>query len=96
MQQRCQSIPTHRAVSFPGEPSEAVHYALHYLGGQVVVTDPHPPPEKNGLVALEGELSEEIVITPLLELPEMFSLLQLANQVSPMLALEGVVGESVV
>ena len=31
------SFPLCRAVAFTGEPSEAVHYALHYLGPLVQV-----------------------------------------------------------
>ena len=74
-----------RSVGFTGDASEAVRYALHYLGG---------------LVEVEGEtkgarhlVSDEQVLRPCLKLPDVFDLLHHSNQVTPMLVLESVVGE---
>ncbi len=81
----------YRAVSFTGEAPEAVHYALHHLSGLVIVTDPHP----SSLEPKNGLMHSDMVVSPQLELPDVFALLHLANQVSSLLMIEGVIGEEI-
>ncbi len=75
-----------RAVGFAGECSEAVYYALHYLLPLVTLDGCKP--------GGHGPVSGDQVVRPCLELPDVFELLHHANQVSPMLLLEAVIGGS--
>ena len=77
------SPPPTRAVSFTGEASEAVHYALHYLD-TLVRLEPGKP--------MNGFIREDEVLHPCLELPDVFVLLHHANHVSPVFALEAAIG----
>lgn len=78
-------MSTHRAVGFAGECSEAVHYALHYLTPLVTF---------DGCKARGRDpISGDQVVRPRLELPDVFELLHHANQVTPMLVLEAVIGK---
>ena len=72
-----------RAVAFTGEPHEAVHYALHYLGPLVHLEAGR---KRNGLI------EETESLYPSLTLPEVFQLLHHGNQVTPVFALEAAVG----
>ena len=72
-----------RSVGFTGEASEAVHYALHYLRPLLNFEENE---RTNGFIA------KDQVIRPRLKLPDVFELLHHMNQVTPMLALEAVLG----
>ena len=76
-------IVLHRSMTFTGEASEAVHYALHYLGDLVVLEDGS---------STTGITLKNQILNPCLSLPDVFELLHHANQVSPMFVLEAVVG----
>ncbi|XP_064382450.1 glycerol-3-phosphate acyltransferase 1, mitochondrial-like [Halichondria panicea] len=84
-----------RAVSFTGETPEAVHYALHHLGGLVIVTNPHSSSLDKGMEPKNGLVQSDMVVSPQLELPDVFALLHLANQVSSLLMIEGVIAASI-
>ena len=73
-------------MAFTGEASEAVHYALHYLGPLVTMEPCEGGDGRNGMVGGNCRL------LPCLDLPVVFDLLHHANQVSPLFALEAVVG----
>ena len=88
-------LHNYRAVSFTGEAPEAVHYALHHLGGLVIVTNPHSSSLDKGMEPKNGIVQSDMVVSPQLELPDVFALLHLANQVSSLLMIEGVIGECV-
>ena len=75
---------THRSVGFTGEASEAVHYALHYLGDLVEARDG---------TKISGRVSHDQMLRPHLQLPDVFELLHHGNQVTPMFILESIVGE---
>ena len=77
-----------RMVAFTGEASEAVQYALRYLGPLVKVQPcgGESGSRKNGIVG------EKHILHPVLQLPDVFDLLHHANQVKPLFALEAVVG----
>ena len=77
-----------RMVAFTGEASEAVQYALHYLGPLVEV---QPCGGESGS-GRNGMVGEKNVLCPVLQLPDVFDLLHHANQVKPLFALEAVVG----
>ena len=80
----------HRVVGCFREASEAVHYALHRIHHLVTVDNAPCQQPQNGVVA-DGNQK----LRPLLELPDVFDLYHLANQVTPLLALEAVVARSV-
>lgn len=71
-------------MGFTGEASEAVHYALHYLGDLVKVGDGKK---------ISGHVSCDQMLHPHLQLPDVFELLHHSNQVTPMFILESVVGK---
>ena len=73
-------------MGFTGEASEAVHYALHYLGDLVEAGDG---------TKLSGHVSCDQMLHPHLELPDVFELLHHSNQVTPMFILESVIGKGV-
>ena len=74
-----------RSLGFAGTASEAVHYALHYLAP--LLTSNLASSRQNGRISCDQE------VCPRLQLPDVFQLLHHANQVTPMLVLEAVVGE---
>ena len=75
---------TLRSVGFTGDASEAVHYALHYLGDLVKTEDRTKRPSR---------VSCDQILHPHLQLPDVFELLHHGNQVTPMFILESVVGK---
>ena len=75
----------YRSVGFTGDAAAAVHYALHYLGDLV---------ETEGDGKRSGRISDDEVLHPRLQLPDVFELLHHSNQVTPMFILESVVGKS--
>lgn len=75
----------YRSVGFTGGAPAAVHYALHYLGNLV---------ETGGDGKRSGHISDDEVLHPRLQLPDVFELLHHSNQVTPMFILESVVGKS--
>ena len=76
---------TCRSVGFTGEASEAVRYALHYLGDLVEAGGGEKRPK--------GGVADDQMLLPCLQLPDVFDLLHHGNQVTPMFILESVVGE---
>ena len=79
------SLSLVRSVGFTGDAAAAVHYALHYLGDLV---------EMEGGGKRSGRISNNEVLHPCLQLPDVFELLHLNNQVAPMFILESVIGKS--
>ena len=77
-----------RTVAFTGEASEAVQYALRYLGPLVKVQ----PCGGESASGRNGIVGEKHILHPVLQLPDVFDLLHHANQVKPLFALEAVVG----
>lgn len=73
-----------RAVGFSGEPAEAVCYALNLLSELV---------EVSLCTRTNGVTVETKWITPCLALPTVFRLHHYFNQVSPLFALDSVIGE---
>ena len=73
-------------MAYTGEASEAVHYALRYLRPLVTMEPCEGDRGRNGMVGGNCRL------LPRLNLPDVFDLLHHANQVSPLFALEAVVG----
>ena len=71
-------------MGYTGEASEAVHYALHYLAPLLTFN--------GNLRRTCGHISHDLMVGPSLELPRVFELLHHGNQVTPMLALEAVIG----
>ena len=82
---RLPSLSPPRSVGFTGDASEAVHYALHFL--TPLLTFDLRRRERHEAI------SQDQVVRPDLQLPGVFQLLHHANQVTPMLVLEAVVGE---
>lgn len=62
-----------------------MHYALVYLN-TLLEFDEH--------LRRNGRVSRDLVIKPRLELPDVFEMLHHANQVTPLLVLEAVIGKS--
>ena len=80
----CKWIVLYRSVGFTGDAAAAVHYALHYLGNLV---------EVGGDGKRSCCISDDEVLHPRLQLPDMFELLHHSNHVAPMFILESIVGK---
>jgi len=75
-----------RSVGFTGEAAEAVHYALTFLTPLLTLDEQ---------TRVNGRVTQDLVYKPCLELPDVFELMHHANQVTSLLALEAVLGETV-
>ena len=73
-------------MGFTGEAAEAVHYALTFLAPLLTMDEQ---------TRVNGKVTQDLVIKPRLELPDVFELLHHANQVTPLLALEAVLGKTI-
>ncbi len=70
-----------------------MYYALHYLDNLVLFTEPVSTTDKSVESIPYQCLRLDMIVSPQLELPDVFALLHLANQVSSLLIVEGVVGK---
>ena len=68
---------------------EAVHCALHHICHLITVDSVPCKQNLSGLVASNNQK-----VRPRLELPDVFDLYHLSNQVSPLVAMQAIVGES--